>query len=185
MNYMRKTTTKILPAFAVVAGLLFAHCTTKIESKPTPKPITAADKKANADARKKWEATPEGKKYVAWSASAHGKKIQASYDKIERYLKSSTEMEAEVTSVNFVRENANANGPKWIIIKINGAEYMMQFTPREFQKLNGLKVNDKIIIKSHYAGFSHNHPYLIVSCDFLSKDKKVLFKRDLSKNNGC
>lgn len=185
MNYLRKTTTCTLPALTAVAGLLFAHCTTKNESKPTPKPITAANKKANVDARKKWETTPEGKKYVAWRASADGKKIQASYDKIEKYLKTSAEMEAQVTSVNFVRENTNSTGPKWIIIKINGAEYMMQFTSREFQQLSSLKVNDKIIIKSHYAGFSHNHPYLIVSCDFLSKDNKVLFKRDLSKNNGC
>ncbi len=62
---------------------------------------------------------------------------------------------------------------------------MMQFIPNDFEKLNSLKVNDKIIIKSRSAGFSNNHPYLILSSNYIEHNNKVLFERDLSKNDGC
>jgi hypothetical protein len=70
-------------------------------------------------------------------------------------------------------------------VKINGEDYMMQFIPNDFEKLNSLKVNDKIIIKSRSAGFSNNHPYLILSSNYIEHNNKVLFERDLSKNDGC
>ena len=70
-------------------------------------------------------------------------------------------------------------------MKINGEDYMMQFIPNDFEKLNSLKVNDKIIIKSRSAGFSNNHPYLILSSNYIEHNNKVLFERDLSKNDGC
>ena len=94
-------------------------------------------------------------------------------------------MEAVVTSVTFQRANAKSSGPKWLIVRIDGEAYMMQFNLKEFQQLNGLKVNDKIMVKSHSAGYSPNHPYLIVSGDYIEQNNKVLFKRDFSKNNGC
>ena len=62
---------------------------------------------------------------------------------------------------------------------------MMQFSPKDFQQLNSLKVNDKIIVRSHSAGYSPNHPYLIVSGDYIEQNGKVLFERDFRKNNGC
>ena len=94
-------------------------------------------------------------------------------------------MEAVVTSVTFQRPNSKLSGPKWLVVRIKGEEYMMQFTPKDFEQLNGLKVNDKIIVKSHSAGYSPNHPYLIVSGDYIEQNNKVLFKRDFSKNNRC
>ena len=94
-------------------------------------------------------------------------------------------MQAVVTSVTFQRENAKSSGPKWIIVKIDGDEYMMQFVPKDFEKLKSLKVNDNIIIRSRSAGYSPNHPYLILSGDYIAHDNKILFKRDFSKNKGC
>lgn len=94
-------------------------------------------------------------------------------------------MEAVVTSVTFQRENAQSGGPKWLNVEIEGETYMMQFIPKEFEQLKSLKANDKIIVRSRSAGFSHNHPYLILSSDYIAKDDKVLFKRDFSKNNRC
>jgi hypothetical protein len=91
---------------------------------------------------------------------------------------------AVVTSVTFKRENAKS-GPKWLIVKIDSEEYMMQFIPKEFKAFSSLKVNDKIIVKSHSASYSHNHPYLILSSDYIEQNNKVLFKRDLTKNKGC
>ena len=148
-------------------------------------PMSVAEKKAALEEKKKWEASPDGIKYKEWEVSPAGKKVHASHDKIKEYIKAFTNMEAVVTSVTFQRANANSSGPKWLIVRINDEEYMMQFIPKEFQQLNSLKVNDKIIIKSRNAGYSPNHPYLIVSGDYIEHNNKILFKRDFSKNKGC
>ena len=55
----------------------------------------------------------------------------------------------------------------------------------DFEKFKNLKVDDKIFIRSRSAGFSHNHPYLILSGDFIEHESKVLFKRQFNKNDGC
>jgi len=170
----------ILP-LVVVSGLVFANR----ENKKEPKPLSVAERKAILDERKKWEASPDGIKYKEWAISPEGKKVYASHDKIKKHLNAFTNMEAVVTSVTFKRANAKSSGPKWLIISINGENYMMQFTHKEFEQLNRLKVNDKIIVKSHSAGYSPNHPYLIVSGDYIEQNGKVLFEHDFSKNNGC
>lgn len=180
---MKKINFLILP-LVVVIGLVFTNCEIKNETKPSPKPLSIVDKKANLEQRKKWEASPDGIKFKAWEVSPEGKKIYASHDKIKKSLKSFSDMEAIVTSVTFQRENTKS-GPKWLIVRINNEEYMMQFIPKEFEQLKSLKVNDKIIVRSRSAGLSHNHPYLILSGDYISRNNKILFKRDFSKNKGC
>lgn len=174
----------ILP-LVVVSGLVFANRGIKNETERSPKPLSIADRKARLDERKKWEASPDGIKYKEWEISPEGKKVHASHDKIRKYIKDFADMEAVVTSVTFQRPNAKSSGPKWLIVRINGEEYMMQFIPKEFQQLNSLKVNDKIIIRSRSAGYSPNHPYLIISGDYIERNNKVLFKRDFSKNDRC
>ncbi len=172
----------------------------KIEANANaPKQMTEAEKKAALEERKKWEATPEGKRFKDWEASPAGKKVHASHDKIKKYIKDYSEMEAIVTSVTFQRENAPANGPKWLIVKILGEKYMMQFSQKGFglvrdgqPSISTLKVNDKIFLRSRSAGYSHNHPYLIISGDSIAHANKlgmdgrpsVLFKREYNKN-GC
>lgn len=170
----------ILP-LVVVSGLVFANR----EIKKEPKPLSIAERKAILDERKKWEASPDGIKYKEWAISPEGKKVYASHDKIRKYITDFSNMEAVVTSVTFKRANTKSSGPKWLIVRINGEDYMMQFTHKDFERLNGLKVNDKIILRSHSAGYSPNHPYLIVSGDYIEQNGKVLFERDFSKNNGC
>nr|WP_068888002.1 hypothetical protein [Pedobacter panaciterrae] len=174
----------ILP-LVVVSGLVFANREIKNETERSPKPLSIADKKARLDERKKWEASPEGIKYKEWEVSPEGKKVHASHDKIREYIKAFSNMEAVVTSVTFQRANAKSSGPKWLIVMINGEEYMMQFIPKEFQQLKSLKVNDKIVLRSRSAGYSPNHPYLIISGDYIEQNNKILFKRDFSKNNRC
>ncbi|HKG08693.1 MAG TPA: hypothetical protein VKB19_19645 [Pedobacter sp.] len=172
-------------ALVVLSGLVFANRKIKTETERSPKPLSIADEKAALDARKQWEGTPDGIKYKLWEASPEGKKVKASHDKIKGYISSFASMEAVVTSVTFKRENAKSGGPKWLIVKIDGEDYMMQFTPKEFRQLNSLKVNDKIMVKSRSAGNSPSHPYLIVSGDYIEQNGKVLFKRDFSKNDRC
>ena len=192
---MKKIIYVLILPLVVVIGLVFnfasfaygsgANREIKNETKTSQKQLSVADRKANLDERKKWEASPDGIKYKEWEVSPEGKKVHASYDKIKKNIKAFTNMEAVVTSLTFKRASAKSLGPKWIIVKINGEEYMMQFIPKDFQKLNNLKVNDKIIVRSRSAGYSHNHPYLIISGDYIARNNKILFKRDFSKNKGC
>lgn len=182
---MKKTIYVLILPLVVVSGLVFANREIKNETNPSPKPLSIADRKARLDDRKKWEASPDGIKYKEWEVSPEGKKVHASHDKIRKYIKAFNNMEAVVTSLTFQRANGKSSGPKWLIVSINGEEYMMQFISKDFQQLNSLKVNDKIIIRSRSAGYSPNHPYLIISGDYIERDSKILFKRDFSKNNRC
>lgn len=93
-------------------------------------------------------------------------------------------MEAVISSTTFKR-GGKSSGIKWLIVRIEGEEYMMQFSPKDFQALKSLKVNDKISIRSRSAGRSPNHPYLIVSGDYIERNGKVLFVRKFSLNDGC
>ena len=173
----------------LLSGLLFINYEekkeTEIASKSEPKPLTEAQQKANREARAKWEASPDGIEYKKWQNSPEGKKVKASHDNIRKQLQEFTTMEAVVTSVSFEREGTKGKGPKWILVQIKGETYMMQFVSKEFKQLKSLQVNDKISLKSRSAGYSNNHPYLIITGDYIAKDNKVLFKRDLSKNNRC
>jgi len=170
----------------VVSGVVFANREIKNETEPFAKPLSFADRKARMeDDRKKWEASPDGIKYKEWEVSPEGKKVHTSHDKIRKYIQAFANMEAVVTSVTFKRTNGESSGPKWLIVRIDGEEYMMQFIPEDFQQLNSLKVNDKIIVRSRSTGYSPNHPYLIISGDYIERNNKILFKRDFSKNNHC
>lgn len=168
----------------VVSGLVFAdrEISDRPSEKTSSKSSPVADRKAGGEARKIWENTPDGIKFRLWENSAEGQKVNASRDKIKTHLKTFASMEAVVTSFSF---RSDANGPKWIIVRINGEQYMMQYSTVDFQKLSSLKVNDKIIVKSHSAGRSPNHPYLVLSGDYIERNNKVLFQREFNKNNGC
>ena len=186
---MKKTFYVLILSLVVISGFAFSFSTfanglhvnreikndTKISSKPL----------SNLEKRKKWEASPDGIKFNEWKDSPEGKKVQASYEKIKNEINAFAEMEAIVTSVTFQFPTTNPSSPKWLVVKINGEDYMMQFIPNDFEKLKNLNVNDKIIIKSRSAGFSHNHPYLILSSDYIEHNDKVLFERNLNKNDNC
>ena len=189
MKLMKKTLYVLILSLVVISGLVFSFSTfanglganreikndTKISSKPL----------SNLEKGKKWEASPDGIKFNEWKDSPEGKKVQASYEKIKNEINAFAEMEAIVTSVTFQFPTTSPSSPKWLVVKINGENYMMQFIPKEFELLKSLKVNDKITVRSRSAGFSHNHPYLILSGDYIAKDNKVLFKRVFNKNNRC
>ena len=185
MKNRRKIIFALITTLVVVGGMAIANHEIKNEAGSSPKPLLLADKKTRmAERRKKWDASPDGIKYKVWEVSSEGKKVHASHDKIRKQLEAFTAMEAVVTSVTFQRENAKPS-PKWLIVRMEGETYMMQFIPKEFELLKSLKAGDTIIVRSHSAGYSPNHPYLIVSGDYIARNGKVLFKRDFSKNKGC
>ena len=192
---MKKTIYVLILSLVVISGLVFSFSTfannskakteIKKEKKLVKKTLSSAEKKSMLDQRKKWEASPDGIKFNDWKKSPEGKKVQASYEKIKNEINAFAKMEAVVTSVNFQFPTTNPSSPKWLVVKINGEDYMMQFIPNDFEKFKNLKVNDKIIVRSRSAGFSNNHPYLIISSDYIEHNSKVLFKREFNKNDGC
>ena len=181
---MKKAIYVLILPLVVLSGLVFANRDIKNETKPSLKRSSKAEKEAGLNARKLWENTPDGIRFKLWETSPEGKKVNASHDKIRKSIKAFTNMEAVVSSVTFKRDG-KSSGIKWLIVSIDGEEYMMQFIPKDFQKLNSLKVNDKISVRSRSGGRSPNHPYLILSGDHIERNGKVLFKRDFSKNKGC
>lgn len=183
---MKKVIYALILPLVVVSGLVFANREIKNESskKPSPKPFSIADRKAGQENMKKWEASPDGIKFKKWEASPEGKKLHASADKIRKHITAFTNMEAVVTSLSLpLRPNGKSSGIKGIMVRINGEEYMMQFGYKDFQQLNSLKVNDKIVIRSHFAGYA-SFPYVLISGDYIERNGKVVFKR-IFRKGGC
>ena len=174
--------TLILP-LVVVSGLVFANREIKNETskKSILKPLSAAEMKAG---RKKWEATPDGIKFKKWEASPEGKKVLVSAAKIRNQISASINMEAVVTSLSLPPGSLLGFG---VMVRINGDDYILSFGPEEsneFQQLHSLKVNDKIIIKSHFVSYAPKYLYPIVAGDYLERDNKIIYKR-APRKGGC
>ena len=174
--------TLILP-LVVVSGLVFANREIKNETskKLNPKPLSAAEMKAEL---KKWEATPDGIKFKKWEASPEGKKVIAGAAKISNQISASTNMEAVVTSLSLPPGSRLGFG---VMVSINGDEYILSFGPEksnEFQQLYSLKVNDKIVIRSHFVSYAPKYSYPIVSGDYVERESKIIYIRAPPKG-GC
>ena len=166
----------------VVSGLVFANYEIKNETaeKPTPKPLSVAEMKSE---RKKWEATPAGIKFKEWEASPEGKKVYAAEAKIRKHLTDSTNIEAVVTSLSLPPGSRLGFG---VMARIDGVDYILRFDPEKSQlkQLQSLKVNDKIIIRSHTVSHAPKYSYPIISGDYLERDGKLIYKRVIRKD-GC
>lgn len=174
---MKKVIYALILTLVVVSGLVFANREIKngYFKKLPPKPLTVAEKKAEM---KKWEASPDGVKFKKWEASAEGKKVHASAVKIRKYLHAFTNMEAVVISLSPPPASPN---DYCVLVRINGDDYLLSNAPRQ---LKGLKVNDKIIIRSHGAGRAPKYPYLIIWGDYIERDGKIIYKRP-PHEGGC
>ncbi|UAY52089.1 hypothetical protein [Ferruginibacter albus] len=180
---MKKVIYALILLPVVVSGLVFANREIKNESskKPTQKPLSAAEREV---AVKQWEATPGGIAYTKWKVSPEGEKVLASAAKLGKYISDSTSMEAVVTSLSLPPGSRLGFG---VMVTINGDDYILSFgleNSNEFQQLHSLKVNDKIIIRSHSVSHAPKYSYPIVSCDYVEQDSKMLYKRALRKD-GC
>jgi hypothetical protein len=172
----------ILPLF-VVSGLVFANREIKKETsqKTTPKPLSAAERKV---ALEQWEATPEGIKYKKWEASPEGQKVFAGAAKIMKHINGFTNMEAVVSSLSLPAGSRLGFG---VMVRINDDDYILSFgleDSNEFQQLHSLKVNDKIIIRSHNVSHAPKYAYPIVSGDYVEQDSKIIYKR-VPRKGGC
>jgi hypothetical protein len=188
---MKKIIYVLILPLLVVSWLLFANQDNKTESSKSsiPKPITAAEKKA---AMEKWEASPEGIAHKKWEASPAGKKVHESAAKISKSIRNYTNMEGVITSLSLPPGSRLGYG---VMVRILGDDYILTFRIERSDKndsnftnvleqLHSLKVNDKIIIKSQNMSKAPKYSYLIVTCDYLERDGKIIYKRAPQKG-GC
>lgn len=179
---MKKVIYALILPLIVVSGLVFANFKIKNETAkmPTPKPLSAAETEAE---RKRWEATPEGVKFKEWEVSPKGQKVLDGIAKISKYTSAFTNMEAVVTSLSLPPGSRLGFG---VMARIDSVDYIVTFEPEKSQleQLYSLKVNDKIIIRSHYVSYAPKYSYPIVSGEYVERDSKVIFKR-APRKGGC
>jgi hypothetical protein len=179
---MKKVIYALILPLVVASGLVFANREIKNDTskKSTPKPPSAAEMKA---ARERWEATPEGIKYKEWEASPEGKKVLAGAARIRKHISAFTNMEAVVTSLSLPPGSRLGFG---VMARIDGVDYIVKFEPEKSQleQLHSLKVNDKIIIRSHSVSHAPKYSYPIVSGDYVERDSKIIYKR-APRKGGC
>jgi len=96
-------------------------------------------------------------------------------------------MEAVVISLSLPPGSRSGFG---VMARINGYDYILSFgleNANEFQQLHSLKVNDKIIIRSHSvfsALYTPNYSYPIVLGDYVERDGKIIYKH-APRKGGC
>ena len=188
---MKKIIFPLILALVVVSGLVFANrdSKTEISNNSIPKPPTAAEQTA---ARIIWEATPAGIIYKKWEASPEGRKVYAGAAKIKTSIKDYTNMEGVVTSLSLPPGSRLGFG---VMVRITGDDYILAFGPEnagknllnknnEFEQLHNLKVDDKIIIRSHGVSYAPKYSYPIIAGDYVEKEGKIIYKLVLRKG-GC
>lgn len=187
----KKTIYALILSLVVVSGLVFANNGIKNEvaKKPTPKPPTATEIKA---ARNKWNASPDGIKYMEWVRSPAGVKVRNAQGKIMQRVLKFSNMEAVITSLSLPEHSNLGFG---VMVKIGDEDYILSFGPEqydvnflffksEFAQLHSLKVGDKITVKSHTVSHAPKYAYPIVSGDYVEQNGKQIFKRVIPKG-GC
>ena len=135
-------------------------------------------------ALKKWEATPEGIFFKKWESSVAGKKVYAREARIRKSIKEFSNMEAIVTSLTLPAGSRLGYG---VMVRIKDEDFILSFGPdfkNEFEQVRGLKVNDKITIKSHSVTHAPKYAFPIVAGDYVERDGKLLYKRIPGKG-GC
>lgn len=166
---MRKSNHLLLFSMLMLSNLAFANNESKMDNKA---------------ALKKWEATPEGIFFKKWESSAAGKKVYASEARIRKSIKEFSNMEAIVTSLTLPAGSRLGYG---VMVRIKDEDFILSFGPdlkNEFDQIRGLKVNDKIVIKSHSVSHAPKYAYPIVAGDYVERDGKLLYKRIPGKG-GC
>lgn len=180
---MKKVIYALILPLLVVSGLVLANHRESNEAseKPAPKPLSAAEKEL---ARRQWEANPEGVKYKQWEASPAGKKVYAGEAKIRQSLRDFTDMEAVITSLTLPPGSRLGFG---VMARINDEDYLLSFgleEDNEFQQLRGLKVGDKIIVRSRNVSHAPKYAYPILRGDYIEQNGEEVYQR-VFRRGGC
>jgi hypothetical protein len=190
-NNMKKVIYALILSLIVVSGLVFANREMQNETsnRSTQKRLSTAEMES---VKKKWEASPDGINYKKWKASSEGQKVLADAAKIKNHMIDSTNMEAVVTSLSLPPGSRLGFG---VMVRINDDDYILAFGPEksgksilnfnnEFEELHNLKVNDKIIIRSHSVSHAPKYSYPIIAGDYVQRDSKIIYKR-APRKGGC
>ncbi|MDP2160564.1 MAG: hypothetical protein Q8K02_08795 [Flavobacterium sp.] len=198
---MKKIISIVILTTVVVGGLVLSFTQfdndkiagNKIETeapkKAISKPHSAAEIQA---AKKKWEASPDGVAFKKWGASPEGKKVLAAIAKISKSVKDYTDMEAVVTSLALPPGSRLGFG---MMVKIDDEAYILSFgieqpgenvlnLKNEFDLLRNLKVNDKIIIRSHNISKAPKYAYPILAGEYVEQEGEIIYKLTPRKG-GC
>ncbi|MBO9657724.1 MAG: hypothetical protein J7527_02775, partial [Chitinophagaceae bacterium] len=73
-----------------------------------------------------------------------------------------------------------------VMARIDGVDYIVRFDLEESQlkQLQSLKVNDKLVLRSHGVSHAPKYAYPIISGESVERDGKVIYKR-IPPKNGC
>lgn len=180
---MKKAIYALILPLVVIGGLVFANRETNADTSKKPVPLAPSAAKFKTG-RELWEETPDGIAYKKWEACPAGQKVLTCAAKIMKNTSESSEMEAVVTSLSLPPHSRLGFG---VMARIDGEDYILSFgleNGDEFNQLRNLRVNDKIIIKSHSVSWAPKYAYPIVAGNYVERDGKVLYKRDPRKD-GC
>lgn len=133
---------------------------------------------------KKWEATSEGINFKKWEASFAGQKVLASAAKIIGLLKDSSDVAAFVTSLSLPSGSRLGFA---VMVRMKGDDYILSFGPlqsNKFQQLRTLKVNDEIIVRSHFVSYAPRYSYPIVTGNYVARGNEIIYKAPPRKG-GC
>lgn len=189
---MKKVIYAFMLSLVVLSGLVLSFApfnegsdaNPEVKNETAKEPIQKRLLAAEIDIEmKKREATPAGIQYKKWEASPAGKKVDAAETKIWKHIKNYTNMEGVVTSLSLPPGSKLGLG---VMVKVKDENYILTFDAQKSQlePLHSLKVNDKIIIKSHNVSHAPKYAYPIISCGILERDSKVIFKR-IPRKGGC
>ncbi|MBS1732970.1 MAG: hypothetical protein JST02_06710 [Bacteroidetes bacterium] len=179
---MKKVIYTVILLLVSVSGLVFANREFKNETnkKMPEKPLSSAEMKAELI---KWEASPAGINFKKWESSPEGKKVLDGAAKISNHVNVFSNMEAVVTSLSLPPNSRLGFG---VMARINGVDYIVNFEPEESQleQLHSLKINDKIIIRSHFVSYAPKYAYPIVRGDYVERNSKIIYISSPRKG-GC
>lgn len=198
---MKKIISIVILTTVVVGGLVFGFTQfdndeiafnkikTENPKKAISKPLSVIEFNT---VRKKWEASPDGVAFKNWEASPEGKKVLAAITKISKSARDFTDMEGVVTSLTLPPGSRLGFG---IMVKIDDEEYILSFgieqpgenvlnLKNEFDLLRNLKVNDKIIIRSHNISKAPKYSYPIVAGEYVEREGEIIYKRT-PREGGC
>lgn len=187
---MKKIIYVLTLPMVITGGLVFASLTIKKED--DGKVIRHVSKTESIAERKRWEASPDGLTYNRWKASPVGKKVFASAAKINDEIKNHEELEAVITSLSLPAGAALGFG---MMVKIKGEDFILCFRPEdpsknflpynnEFKHLYGLKVNDKITIKTGNVMHAPKYSFPILWGNYVKLGNSVIY-HSITRNDGC
>ena len=180
---MKKLFYIIFLALVVVSGIVMAnrHMINEDKKKATAHPLSAEERKEIAT---KWQASPDGIAFKKWQSSIIGQTVLTNAAKIKKHVNDSSLMEATIISTTLPPGSRLGFG---VMVNINGDDFILSFgieKSNEFDLLQKLKANDKIMIRSHFVSYAPKYAYPIVAGSYVELNRKVLYQH-IPNKKGC